>query len=436
MGDAERHGRPFGQFTLWLGANLTIADFALGFLPISLGLSWPFTIVAIVVGNLAGSLLVGLCSAMGPTFGLPQLMISRFSFGRVGNLLPAFLNYVSTIGWFTVNTILGALGLRVLFPALTFWEGAVILVILQGVVAIYGHNLIHVYERVMSVVLGVLFAIATVIALTHAGTLAAWHPVTSGAWPLFAIMVASAFSYVGSWAPYASDYSRYMPPATSRRRVIAAAFAGSFFASAWLELVGAAVAVLAGAAAAADPISAFHAVMGGFGAVAVIAIVLGGTAADALNLYSNALCAGALGLRLPRWLLALIASVIGLVLSLLGSGRFEANYDNFLLMLGYWMTPWAGVLVADFFLKRRRSVSALRAGPVMRYGWAALVSFVVGIAVATPFMDGPFYEGPVSRAMGGADTSFYIGFAVALGLYTLLARGRGVEPEGEAASAN
>jgi hypothetical protein len=30
----ERHGRPAGQFALWLRANLTIADFALGFLPV------------------------------------------------------------------------------------------------------------------------------------------------------------------------------------------------------------------------------------------------------------------------------------------------------------------------------------------------------------------------------------------------------------------
>lgn len=39
VNESERHGSTRSQFTLWLGAKLTIADFALGFLPVALGLS-------------------------------------------------------------------------------------------------------------------------------------------------------------------------------------------------------------------------------------------------------------------------------------------------------------------------------------------------------------------------------------------------------------
>lgn len=51
---AERHGRSRDLGWLWLAANLTIADYALGFLPVSLGLPLAPTLTALAAGNLAG----------------------------------------------------------------------------------------------------------------------------------------------------------------------------------------------------------------------------------------------------------------------------------------------------------------------------------------------------------------------------------------------
>ncbi|PSR34737.1 MAG: allantoin permease [Sulfobacillus benefaciens] len=423
----ERHGRPRSQFTLWLGSNLTIADYALGFFPISLGMPWGWTVAAILVGNLVGAWVLALCAAMGPSYGLPQLMISKRIFGRRAGYLPALLNYVSTIGWFSVNNILGSFGLRVLWPHLPFYQAALILVFIQGLIAIYGHNLIHAYERIMSVVLGILFLVVT-ISLIGRPSLGSYHPAVHNPWVLFAIMVAAAFSYVGSWGPYASDYSRYLPSQTSRRSIMVWSFLGAFIASAWLELVGAAVAVVAGPEAS-NPIAALHSVTGALGGISVIAIILGGTAADALNLYSNALSAGALDLRLPRWSLAALASLIGLGLSLAGSGSFEQYYDNFLLLLGYWMTPWMGVMFADFYL-RQVHFRTLEATPK---AWRALVSFIVGFMVSIPFMSSTLFTGPIAHKLGGADLTFYVGFFVAMTLYLLWSR-PGIETAGSGAN--
>jgi len=425
VAQAERHGHARSQFTLWLGSNLTIADYALGFLPISLGLPWSWTIAAVLVGNLLGALVLALCAAMGPSYGVPQLMIGKFSFGRVGGMLPALFNYVSTIGWFTVNNILGTFGLRVLFPHLAFWEGSLLLVVIQGALAIYGHNLIHSYERIMSVVLGVLFLVVTFIALSHHAALLAYHPATKNIVPLFLVMVGAAFSYVGSWGPYASDYSRYLPVNTAKSRVRRYAFAGSFIASVWLELVGAAVAILAGPHGG-DAISSLHSVSGAFGTFSVIAIILGGTAADALNLYSNALSAGAIGIRLPRFVLAAVASGVGFLLSVWGSGAFESNFTDFLLLIGYWMTPWVAILFVDFYVLRRWRAAEVDLRNRLSVYWPGLWSFLLGIAISLPFMSATKFEGPVAKAMGGTDLAFYVGFLVAGTVYFLWTRNRSV----------
>jgi len=430
----DRHGTPRSQFTLWLGSNLTIGSFALGFLPIALGLPWGWSIASILLGNVLGALALAACAAMGPTYGKPQLMIGRLSFGRVGGYVPALLNYLSTIGWFTVNNILGTFGLQILWPHLHFWQGAMLLVIIQGLLAIYGHNLIHMYERLMSIVLSVLFLIATVICLRHVSALGTYHPTHTALWPMFAIMVAAALSYVGSWAPYASDYSRYLPAATRRSKIIGNAFWGSFLASAWLELVGASVAVLAGSRLSSNPIAAFHTVMGGFGVLAVIAIILGGTAADALNLYSNALSAGALNIRLPRWTLAVAASILGLVLSLLGAGHFEQNYTDFLLLLGYWMTPWLGVLFTDFFILQAYRRANFDSRMNRKVVWPGIISFLIGIVCSIPFMSSSLYTGAVAKLLNGADLTFYVGFAVAAVVYGLWVKRSSVAAASDAAS--
>src|SRR5713101_1061368 len=109
VGDEKRHGLPFNSFTLWFGANLTIADFALGSL--FFGLPSSSVIIAIVLGNILGGLLLGLMASMGPTFGYPQMMISRAVTGRSGNVPFALANWISSVGWFTVNIILGGFAL-------------------------------------------------------------------------------------------------------------------------------------------------------------------------------------------------------------------------------------------------------------------------------------------------------------------------------------
>ena len=115
--EGERHGSPGRIFTLWFAANLTIADYTIGVLTTVLfGFTVSQAIPILLLGNLLGGLFLGLAAAMGPSLGFPQMFSSRASFGRRGNYLPGALNWVSTLGWFAVNTILASEAVRVLLP--------------------------------------------------------------------------------------------------------------------------------------------------------------------------------------------------------------------------------------------------------------------------------------------------------------------------------
>ena len=417
---AERHGRGRDLLWLWLAANLTIADYALGFLPVSLGLPLGPTLVALAVGNVLGGTLLALCAAMGPRAGYPQMLIGRRAFGHRGGYGPALLNWISTAGWFTVNTILGAFAVQVLLPGLAFPIAALALVAVQVLLVIYGHNLIHAFERAMAALLGVLFAVSTLLVLGHGGDLAAWHPtVAAGRFlPLVGIVLAGAFSYIASWGPYASDYSRYLPERTPVAHLAWPVFLGSVVASFWLEVLGALIAILA--PGQTNAVAALSSVLGAFGPFAVLAIILGATAANALNLYSNSLSARALDVRWSRPVLAILGGAVGLAFALAGSGNFNGFYSNFLLALDYWITPWLAVILLDFYWRHEQRPEAFGSAP--NWNRDGITAYLVGLAASVPFMSASIFSGPLAGLFGGADISYFVGFLVAGVLYVALSR--------------
>src|SRR5205823_13604821 len=206
-------------------------------------------------------------------------------FGRIGGYIPAALNWLSTAGWFTVNTILGSFAVQLRLPGVPFAVAAVALVVIQTLLVIYGHNLIQAFERCLAAILGVLFAIGAVIALMHGSAISAWHPKPVGSTlALFAIVLAASFSYIMSWSPYASDYSRYLPEITSRSYIAIYVFTGAAVASFLTEVVGMLVAIFA--PGASSSIAALKIVMGGFGVLAVMSGILCESAGNVMNLYS------------------------------------------------------------------------------------------------------------------------------------------------------
>lgn len=422
---AERHGNSRQLLWLWLAANLTIADFAIGFVPVALGLSIGPAIAALAIGNVLGGLLLAWSAAMGPSAGFPQMFIGRRAFGRVGGYLPAALNWLSTAGWFTVNTILGSFAIQLLISGIPFWLAAVILVVAQTLLVIYGHNLIQAFERYMAAILAVLFAIAIVIGLTHGSTIASWHPkpvVSTLAG--FAIVLAVSFSYIMSWSPYASDYSRYLPEGTSRAAAATYVFVGAAVASFVSEIVGLLVAILA--PNAATPIAALKIAMGGFGVLAVLAVILGATTANVLNLYSNTMSAKVLDIRLQRWMLAVIGGLLGLILAIIGYQNFTQNYQNFLIVLDYWIMPWLAVVLLDFYFFRFRKPASFT--KVRTANSRGLLAWAIGLVFSLQFISEQFQvfgikaHGPFAIWFGDADFGYFVGFLVAGAAYLVLNR--------------
>src|SRR3954464_1476544 len=220
----ERHGSPVQLLWTWLSPNLEFATVFLGVLATGIfGLSFGQAALAILIGTGLGSVthLVlssrapgkggaphGALSSRGPEYGVPQMVLSRISFGWFGNALPAGLNAViAGIGWFAVNSVSGAFALNSL-TSMPKWLCLLIVVVAQIVIAYFGHNLVQAFERYAAPVLAIIFLIACVITFTKGSYSGAGSGAGIGG---FLIIVGATFGYAAGWNPYAADYTRYLP---------------------------------------------------------------------------------------------------------------------------------------------------------------------------------------------------------------------------------
>ena len=110
--DKNRTMKPSSLFFIWFAANLTIGDFAIGFIPISLGMPVDYAVVALIIGNITGGMLMGMMSMTGALTGKPQMALSLGPFGQLGSRVLAVLQWGNTLGWLTVNLVLASFALH------------------------------------------------------------------------------------------------------------------------------------------------------------------------------------------------------------------------------------------------------------------------------------------------------------------------------------
>jgi nucleobase:cation symporter-1, NCS1 family len=427
--ESARYGSIGRVFTVWFTPNLVPAAFFIGTLAAADFLQVGFVtgLLAIIVGNFIGSALVGALATMGPATGMAQMPLARLAFGK-SIVVPGLLNWVSCIGWDGVNSVFGAAAVSIL-TGLPFVVSLVLIVIAQGLLGIFGHEAIHTFEKYMALVLGAMFVVLTIAIAGQATTgIARSDGLTGldqvGAFILFSTIAAS---FVLAWGLYASDYTRYLPVNASRSRIFWWTVLGLTLSAGWIEILG----LLVADQSAGGAVETINTILTGtiFAPLAMIAIGIGTIAVNALNDYTGSLSLQAAGVRVPRVVSAIIVATIGFFFAVyLNSTNLVVTFENYLLFIIYWVTPWAGVVLADWWLRGRRAdASRLVDFASLPSGALGLAALVIGYVVSLPFGTSAF-GAEIAAATGlpinafaetlyFADIAYFVGFAVAFVVY-------------------
>ncbi|MCX6021179.1 MAG: cytosine permease, partial [Chloroflexi bacterium] len=103
---------------IYTGLLMVAATWALGALTTTVfGLDLVGAVWALVVGNTLAGLLLGLASVIGEARA-PQMFLGRFALGTQANTALAMVNFISTIIWFSANTVSVTYSASHVLPAL------------------------------------------------------------------------------------------------------------------------------------------------------------------------------------------------------------------------------------------------------------------------------------------------------------------------------
>ncbi|MDF3307019.1 purine-cytosine permease family protein [Rhodococcus sp. T2V] len=423
--DVERHGTARSQFSIWFAAGMNFPIMVLGFSAVSFGLSLTSAVTAIVLGSLVGAAVMGILSQMGARLGVPQQIQSRGPLGFFGNFVPvAYINVFAGIGWAAVTIILGAQALHELAPGIPFWLSALALVSIQLVVAVFGYNMIHFLQKILSFVLFFGFVLITVVSVTNSDAVgfdanpdAPFYIGGTGGWITFAGFF---MSFLIAWWPFASDYSRYLPDDDgTAKRAGAYTLAGNFITLTWLGIAGA---LLGGSAVSGEePIGALARLTGSWAPVALIVVLLSSFSQNFLNVYGGAISVQTLRIPVSRRTAVIAICVVAYAISLWAGEGFEAKFKNFLFLGAYLIAPFGAALLLDYFVGGRKDKS--RIGElyddtlVLNWGFAA---WIAGVVASVPFWNLSFYQGWVTvHHPEWGDLTYVVGFAAAAVVYML-----------------
>ena len=440
--ESEKDSTGPQQMWIWAGANIAPINWALGALGIVLKLGLWDTIAVIVLGNLVGCAIFSAFTVMGHRTGVNQMVLCRSAFGRRGAALPSLLMFLMTLGWIGVNTyfpvkiavaILADFGIQDTW--VTNFVVVTVVMAVQVLIGLYGFYAIRTFEKYTVPITAAIMVIMSVLAWSRPGVVN-WNLTTSlppGARLAMTTLLMTAIG-VGwgiSWVTWASDYSRFVPRRVSSRAVFWYSYVGMFVPTVWLAILGA---TIASRTLDTDPAKMVSAVFGGVASILVLLLVLHGPiATNILNVYSAALAALSMGVRFTRTGIAWVAGIVGYVVTIyfIFQPSFAKAFDSWMISLLLWMSPWAGVVLADFFIHRRGRIDVgelYREPERSAYGdinWAGILSFLIGLIAGWSVEDGlvPALQGPIAtKLLGGADLSWLVGIVVAGGLYLVFSR--------------
>ena len=430
----QRHGKARDLFTIWFGTNIMLLTIVTGALAVTV-FKQPFwwAVAATVIGNLVGAVFMALHSAQGPQLGVPQMIQTRGQFGATGSLLVVGLVVIMYLGFFASNLVIGGQALHSVIAVLSTNNATIFVGLFSLAAAIYGYDLIHAYTRWMTYGAGLVLLLAFWQLFFVHGVPNDFFQKNSPDLVGFMGVVSVSALWQLAYAPYVSDYSRYMPADTGARPAFWSSYWGCALGSILPMILGAAVGLCVGDGNVVDGL---YLLTGRFGVLVILVFALGIAASNAMNLYCGALSLITIGQTVfPAWqakararsVAAVGLFILALSLAIFGQDNFLVNYTNFILLLLYVLVPWTAINLVDYYFIQHGEYDVASffqkdGGVYGRFNHVAIASYFIGIVVQLPFVATPFYTGAVAAELGGADLSWIVGLAVTSPLYYCAAR--------------
>ena len=332
------------------------------------GLSFIQMILIVLAGNLVLGVYTGSLAYMAAKTGLSTHLLAKYAFGDKGSYLPSMLLGFTQVGWFGVGVAMFAVpvakatGIHIYLLIFTFG-------ILMTVTSLYGIKALIALGFIAVPAITILGSYSVFEATETIGGfqgLLDYEP--SNAMSLAAALTICIGSFI-SGGTLTPDFARFAKTAKSAVLATVIAF---FLGNSLMFLFGAVGAMTYG-------LSDISEVMFLQDLIIPAIIVLG------LNIWTtndNALYASGLGFanvtKISKKKIVVFNGIIGTLLAM----WLYTNFVSFLNILGAAVPSIGAIILADYFLVRRRKYEKFEQAEFKKVNWISIVAWAGGVALS------------------------------------------------------
>ncbi|TET52512.1 MAG: putative hydroxymethylpyrimidine transporter CytX [Desulfobacteraceae bacterium] len=341
----------FDFFLLWAGAAVSLAEIWAGGILVPMG--YITGILVILLGHIIGNTPLALGGLIGSQWGIPTMVGTRPAFGVRGSYIPALLNIFQLIGWTAVMVWIGGQA------AATFTQGSSLYtpkfwIVVLGVVttlwALVGYRFWKWLHRIAVTSLIILCVVMTYVVLKEYGIHSLLQAKASGDLP-FMLGLDYVIIMPISWLPLVCDYSRY---AKKDRSSFWGTWIGYFLVSSWMYFIGLSAAL---ATKSPTPETMVLELMVSFGLIvpAMIIVLFSTFTTTFLDIYSTAVSALNIYSKLGEKKGVIFGGALGTIIALIFVD-YPGTYVHFLEYIGFVFCPLFGIVLADYFFTKKRTL--------------------------------------------------------------------------------
>ena len=354
-------GFTFFTATMWAGG--------------SIGVAFDFSTMLLVLA--AGHLLLGTYAAIlgyiAAKSGLNTALMSRFTFGELGSKLSDFILGFTQIGWYAWGTATMAVLLVKLTGLPESWTTPLMVVFGFGfcITAFIGYKGLEMLSRFAVPAMIILVAVSMTIATSDAGGFSGLLAITPSDEMTVAAAITMVFGTFVSGGTQATNWTRF---AKSGKTAVIATLLAFFLGNGLMTLIGAFGALVYQQADIVDIM-----VAQGLATLGILMLFLNLWTTQDNTVYNFAV-AGCTMIRTRRRKLVTVGgAAIGTVLAVLGMYEWLIP---FLVLLGTFIPPIGGVIMASYFIGYKREYPSLETATLPAFNVPGLAAYAIGSAAA------------------------------------------------------
>ena len=354
-------GFTFFTATMWAGG--------------SVGVAFDFSTMLLVLAT--GNLLLGVYAAVlgyiAAKTGLNTALMSRFTFGELGSKLSDFILGFTQIGWYAWGTATMAILLVKLTGLPESWTTPLMVVFGFGfcVTAFIGYRGLEWLSRFAVPAMIILVAVSMTIATDDAGGLSGLLAITPTGDLSVAAAITLVFGTFVSGGTQATNWTRF---AISGKAAVVATLLAFFLGNGLMTLIGAFGALVYQQADIVDIM-----VAQGLATLGILMLFLNLWTTQDNTVYNFAVAGCNLLRTRRRRLVTVGGAAIGTVLAVMGMYEWLIP---FLVLLGTFIPPIGGVIMASYFIGYRRQYPALDQVTLPAFNLPGLAAYVIGSLAA------------------------------------------------------